>query len=74
MSEKNTGGPAFPLTRGSGPIDEFRGMSLRDWFAGQALIGEMRENGEDLDWLPMADRMAKRCYAVADAMIKEREK
>ena len=49
-------------------------MTLRDWFAGQALVGEMRENGEDLDWLPRAGLMAARCYTVADAMIAEREK
>ena len=32
MTKPNNGGPAFPLPHASHP-----GMSLRDWFAGQAL-------------------------------------
>lgn len=47
-------------------------MSLRDWFAGQALIGitgnsayvELQESWQDC---------AKAAYAVADAMLKARE-
>lgn len=48
-----------------------RGMSLRDWFAGQALAGYFanpstpHRNAEDC-----ADYM----YRVADAMLKERAK
>ena len=35
MSERADGGPAFP-----GPIHPGHdGMTLRDWFAGQALVG-----------------------------------
>ena len=75
---KPTGGPAFPRPNSTAPNGENSwaedGMTLRDWFAGQALIGEMRENGEDLDWLPRADLMAKRCYTIADALIAERER
>lgn len=41
MSEKTNGGPAFPTMQvgydGAGAIDG--GMTLRDWFAGQALAG-----------------------------------
>jgi hypothetical protein len=43
-------------------------MSLRDYFAGQALAGMMatgREVGPDL--------YAEVAYAMADAMLKERE-
>ena len=45
-------------------------LSLRVYFAGQALAGELASQGEDMaqtdqEWL------ARRCYAMADAMIKE---
>lgn len=78
MSEKNTGGPAFPLTRGSGPIDEFRGMSLRDWFAGQALAlgGEFFHCIDDHQNDPPDEvkHTAFIAYLIADALIAEREK
>jgi hypothetical protein len=75
MTKKN-GGQAFPSVEyfDGNPSYTKDGMTLRDWFAGQALIGEMRESGDDMDWLPRAELMAARCYKVADAMIKEREK
>jgi len=41
MATKETGGPAFP-TIAVGPAGDLygdHGMSLRDWFAGQALVG-----------------------------------
>lgn len=68
----NDGGQAFPS-----PSEGYDGMSLRDWFAGQALIGmalsmnapERRRYREDC-----ADgREAKVAYALADAMLKARE-
>jgi hypothetical protein len=56
--------PAFP------EFDHIsRGMSLRDWFAGMALAG-MRATGDALN-MP---GFAQWCYAVADAMLAEREK
>ena len=45
MSTENDGGPAFPQHGWSSDpevlkrMSENGGMSLRDWFAGQALIG-----------------------------------
>ena len=64
MSEQNDGGPAFPLPSGH------PGMTLRDWFAGQALAGMLdfktAETEED-DWL------ARIAYGIADAMIAERD-
>ncbi len=43
-------------------------LSLRDYFAGQALFGLMA-------MYPLSDRqVAKRAYEYADAMIKERNK
>jgi hypothetical protein len=49
------------------------GMTLRDYFAGQALIGLISAKdgiGEDL-WM---DTISKRAYKLADCMIAEREK
>jgi len=43
-------------------------MSLRDWFAGQALAGLLVNQGAKF-W----DGDARNAYAAADAMIKERE-
>lgn len=49
-----------------------KGMTLRDWFAGQALAGS--------DWSAWEPRpglsqdIADKCYAKADAMIAERKK
>ena len=94
------GGPAFPLPF---VVEETRkgerlyvnaidagagGMSLRDWFAGQAI--EMARNNwspvmlaEDLDGLAvmsdtdrrrMRDQIAADCYSFADAMLAERAK
>ncbi len=51
------------------------GMSLRDWFAGQALVGmypharAITRPGEEAS--PIWARMA---YAIADAMLAERAK
>lgn len=61
--------PAFPR-------DErflgHNGMSLRDWFAGQALSGCMAAEASDVIY---EDRgVANRAYRVADAMLGEREK
>ena len=66
MSYLNDGGPAFPH-----PHEDYRGqrgMSLRDWFAGQAL--EKASAPRSLS----ADDIAKRAYYIADAMLAEREK
>lgn len=77
------GGLAFPLV-----LDEEKpvmyGMSLRDWFAGQALAGERARmvHSERLATLnevaatcgvEPADVVALYCYELADAMLKARE-
>ena len=81
MSEKiNNGGPAFPVVRM--PLDPDNmlnrpGMSLRDWFAGQALAGmaaspywceNVQANRKDY-----TDSLAEAAYAMADSMLKARE-
>lgn len=77
MSEKDNGGPAFPhLRRYVGP-DTYEslsegGMTLRDWFAGQALVTVTRT------WPPVshdnyAAIVARQAYAIADEMMEARK-
>lgn len=88
MSEtRNDGGPAFarPASEhtkngtcpdGNDPRDAQAGMSLRDWFAGQALAGMMAQGfipnqagqSSHVQW-----NYADAAYAMADAMLKARE-
>lgn len=70
MSDKinpfNDGGPAFPVPYNH----EAAGMSLRDWFAGQALAGLLaarRSEGTNGEW------RAQMAYQQADAMLAARE-
>lgn len=69
MSDKpNDGGPAFPCTDAKGFVSE--GMSLRDYFAGQALQGQLaeRNSGKEPKYIAMWS------YRYADAMLAERDK
>ena len=63
MDKPKDGGPAFP-------VGLLPGMSLRDYFAGQALVSITTE-GLRLDQM---QGIAKRAYRIADAMLAEREK
>ena len=63
MIEKDNGGPAFP-----GPFSQDRGMTLRDWFAGQALAGII-SLGDNTNW----DDDANCAYRAADAMLEARK-
>jgi len=69
---KETGGYAFPTTkrdakRGLG------GMTLRDYFAGQALNGIIPRGGIRVDRTTIIEAHEV-AYLVADAMIMERNK
>ena len=70
---KPDGGPAFPHTleirygNGNQGSSVYGGMSLRDWFAGQAL------NSIITGGFPVPN-IAKAAYEVADAMLAERSK
>jgi hypothetical protein len=71
----NDGGPAFP--RPVSHSDEggthfgFTGMTLRDYFAGQALAGFIAAStGRDVHSQPAA----RMCYQMADAMLAARER
>lgn len=76
----NDGGSAFPASIAVGPDDSLYegayGMTLRDWFAGQALAGIMVNAAP-----PAFDDTERDCdfsvkalaaYELADAMLVER--
>jgi hypothetical protein len=80
MSDKlNDGGPAFPCTKSvtatcpdSGRVQEtytipHGGMSLRDWFAGQAMAAIGNACYERYS------HMAQDAYEIADAMLAARK-
>ncbi|SCM71599.1 conserved hypothetical protein [uncultured Pleomorphomonas sp.] len=75
MPNVDNGGPAFArayfehATTGEwSPAQD--GMSLRDWFAGQAVGGIVASEGESRT---PSDIVAKRAYELADAMLTARE-
>jgi len=57
---------AFPVPGTYGAVDS--GMTLRDWFAGQALAGS------DISHIDDSTAAARHAYALADAMLAERSK
>jgi hypothetical protein len=63
--KKTTGGQAFP--RSTSYSEGTVGMTLRDWFAGQALVGLLAHEGAE-----GAQHIAKSAYEYADKMLKER--
>lgn len=80
MSTKDTGGQAFPCINprydgnwNKDPINS--GMTLRDWFAGQALAGllafpgALNGNTKKEPWAA-----ADIAYSLADAILAERVK
>ena len=78
MSEHDTSGPAFPVPEqrnpydGSGILEGSAGMSLRDYFAGQALVGLCGNTSWD-DTFNNPSATAKCAYALADAMMAARK-
>lgn len=75
----NDGGSAFPRPHSHDLFNEEscpaqRGMTLRDYFAGQALAGDLSAMGETFNWEPHVDAIADRCYKLADAMIQRRDR
>lgn len=67
----NDGGPAFPIPDGNWNMSG--GMSLRDYFAGLALAGLIR-NMTDAHGLWNEATAADAAYLYADAMIQARER
>ena len=64
MTNKNTGGPAFPTER-----NLTQGMTLRDYFAAKAMQGLLADEAYGNE----QDSTASWCYAMADAMLRARE-
>jgi hypothetical protein len=86
MTTKDDGGQAFPSTKSSLMRDHMRephrfthdyqtvgGMTLRDWFAGQALalLGGRSWGHVEGD---KVETWASAAYTLADAMLTERSK
>ena len=82
--EIEDGGPAFPTVKSSLMRDHVReagrfthdyetvgGMSLRDYFAGQALAGTLA-GAKTFGPFKDADDIALRSYRMADAMLAAR--
>jgi hypothetical protein len=63
-AQQNDGGPAFPVAWHGIPHG---GMTLRDWFAGQALAGLLTSPSSDT-----AENWASTAYGLADAMLAAR--
>jgi len=81
MSEKRDSRPAFPVhpdILGASIHEDWRGMTMRDYFAAKAMQG-LLATGEadeilrttDMDW---TEAIADSSYAMADAMLRERAK
>ncbi len=78
---KAAGGPAFPGYFPASDDQEeycFTGMTLRDWFAGQALAGPLAASVAKYDAQEFAQLgghtwMAAVAFNIADAMLKARE-
>lgn len=86
MSKENNGGPAFPQTQTldvenpngfvSGSDVGEGGMTLRDYFAAKSLPSVIKfwaSSCEGFDLLDVQDCIAAEAYAMADAMLKERD-
>lgn len=82
MSIDYDGGPAFPRPHSecsaTDCISSQEGMTLRDYFAAQALVGAM--SGDTLSALTRTfggstvSGLARCAYELADAMLAERER
>lgn len=71
----NTGGPAFPDgTTNEWGYSERGGMTLRDYFAGKALVAIFTQAAVMRNDAPPVELAAKVAYRYADAMLLERAK
>jgi hypothetical protein len=69
MSVINDGGPAFPAPAYAANITD-KGMTLRDYFAAQALAGLLYSGVKSKGW---EETIAYYSYKIADAMLVRRE-
>lgn len=76
MENKPKNPEAFPKLSEIGYPSQ-NGMSLRDYFAAEALNGICANSLANYGMISNnaePDYIAKRCYQIADAMLKQREK
>ena len=66
---KDDGGPAFPALDGHYRERQF-GMSLRQWYAGKVIQGNMANPKYDTSW----EVAARHAFEAADAMIEASKK
>jgi len=76
---KETGGQAFPYNgsvykRGHFQNELIKGMTLRDYFAGQVIAGLIGISLNSSESGDIAPKLAKASYQVADLMLTERAK
>lgn len=90
MSISIDGGPAFPSGKSETPGFEnslpfYEGLSMRDWFAGMALSGELASlstaesveptaRAAALNGRSACEHIAFNCYEMADAMLAARNR
>ena len=85
MSAQNDGGPAFPtVPQNHGHGDSYKsgsspGMTLRDWFAGQAISSVLQDEKavsgvKNSIGVTFTEAAALMAYVVADDMLKARDK
>jgi hypothetical protein len=69
--------PAFPQQFNGTTEPSLSGMTLRDYFAGKVLQGVMSSVEMGIIFSkgdkPPSDEIVESCYAMADAMMKERK-
>lgn len=78
---RKQGGPAFPVSIPGCVDNGWQGMTLRDYFAGQALVGICGNFSSDPSvaddllrsakehGVPPSVKLASICYSYADAML-----
>lgn len=72
---RKQGGSAFPRLTNEA-WDQYTGMSLRDWFAGQAMVGLgswMPRGFDNLNSFDAKIARARWAYSQADALLEARE-
>jgi hypothetical protein len=72
MSDKDTGGFAFPVHGSMGEV-AWEGMTLRDYFAAKALCGIEASQGNNGEFITTVELVAERAYQLADAMLEARK-
>ena len=70
MSERDEGGQAFPMAAVKDLQDRTDGMSLRDYFAGQSIMGCCP--GKGMSEAAVLEH-ARWAYRMADAMLEARK-